>query len=126
MTRASRLTAHHRTAQNVMHGESVTYIRNATSTELAITARKCGVRTVGADSTEVVVQTEWWDWIVTAADLVDSGATFEPDERDSIELLVDGVVKSFHLGTYGNEKCWEPADSDHTEFVVHTKLWSEA
>jgi hypothetical protein len=65
------------------------------------------------------------DWIVTAEDLVDAGSTFEPAERDRIEAVrTDGTIVIYQVGNYGGQ-CWEPADSEKAEFIVHTKLWSE-
>jgi len=125
VTRASTLTAHMRTAQHVLWGESVSYVRQSTDTSLSITARKAGVRTAGQSGEDVVVSVELFDWVVTASDLVDEGSSFEPDEGDTIVAVVDGVTTTYHVGTYGGERCWEPADSDKAEFVIHTKLWSE-
>ena len=125
MSRASGLMAHARTLQNRMWGESVTYVRQSTAAELTLTARKAGVRTANADTAEVVIAAELMDWIVTAADLVAAGATFEPDERDRIELVkADGTTETYLVGNYGGQ-CWEPADSEKAEYIVHTKLWSE-
>ena len=127
MTRASQLTTQARTLRHRMWGESVTYTRKTTETELAITARKAGVRTAGPDGSDVVVQTELFDWVVTAADLVDGGEPFEPADGDTIVAVTDEETVTYLAGTYAGEpSCWEPADSDKYELVVHTKLWSEA
>lgn len=127
MTRASQLTAHHRTLQNRMWGESCSYSRQSSQEMIPLSARKAGVLTGSASGDDVQVETELFDWVVAADALVDGGTTFEPAPRDRIIVLqADGKTAVYMVGNYGSERCWEPADSSGVELVIHTKLWSEA
>jgi len=127
MTRASLLTATARTAHMAMWSESATYKQGGTGTGIAITARKAAVKTVSASGEDVVVSTEWFDWVVTASELAVATVLFEPDIGDTVTVAqADGKTAIYQVGTYGSEKCWEPADTEEKELVIHTKLWSEA
>jgi len=123
---ASLLTANLRTAHMAMWSETATYKQDGTGTGISITARKAAVKTVSASGEDVVVSTEWFDWVVTASELLDGADLFEPDEGDTITVThADATTTVYQIGTYGADKCWEPADSDKAAFVIHTKLWSE-
>lgn len=116
-----------RTLRNRMWGEPVAYVRKSTGTRVPITARKSGVQMAGNDGTDVVVQVEYFDWVVGSSDLADAGSRFEPSEGDRIVVVEPGGdTVTYMVGLYGAEECWEPADSENVEKVVHTKVWSEA
>lgn len=122
MSRADTLMSRHTAIRNRMWGQSVTYARQSSGATIDLTARKAGVRTVDQSGGDILVHSEWFDWVVAAADLVDDGSTFEPSERDTI--TVDSMT--YQVGCYGDDKPWSPADSEKRELVVHTKLWSES
>lgn len=125
MTRESSLTTALRSAHMAMWCETVTYKQGGTGVGIPITARKAAVKTVSPGGEDVVVSSEWFDWVVVASDLSDID-DFEPAEGDTITLaLTGGGSDVYHVGTYGADRCWEPADSAGSELVIHTKLWSE-
>lgn len=127
MTTASDLMAHARTLQARIWGQEVIYKRKSTSSELMITGRKSGVMTTGVEGTDIVVQSEFFSWVFAACDLLDAGELFEPDDGDAIAVRTGEQTETFIVGTYNGEpQCWEPADSERVELVVHTKLWGEA
>lgn len=122
MSRFDTFLASHATFRNRTFGQTVTYVRQSTSTELEVTARKAGVRTVDQSGGDVLIHTEWFDWVIASDDLTDDGSLFEPSEGDSIVVGDD----TYTVGTYGDDKVWAPTDSGKGELVIHTKLWGES
>jgi hypothetical protein len=107
-----------RAASQSVRGESVTYTRGAYS--LTLTAvRGSTAWDRSAPFNGVRVGDRSTDWILEAADLVDSnGDQIKPARQD--EITVDGVT--FRVMPYGpDNQLWMYHDRDRTYIRVHTK-----
>jgi len=99
-------------------GVSVVYVIPASSgdTEIELTARvslqsHTGINGYGI--TETIVSR---DYLVTAADL-----SVTPEAGHYIRETIAEEVRSFELMAMENAPCYEPADADYRELVLHTK-----
>lgn len=64
-----------------------------------------------------------WDWILDASDYVLSGTTEEPQRNDRIKKTINGEVNVFRVLPIGGDKpCFEYADPEKNQLLIHSKL----
>ena len=104
-------------------GDTVTYTRPG-GLSVSITA-EVSMREYKIEDYEGFVTTiQATDFVVTAADLVLSGSTFEPKVGDQIKQVIGTKTHTYEameLGGRRNKPAFEWGDPRGRKFVIHTK-----
>jgi hypothetical protein len=106
-------------------GGTVSYYRGAESVDLTA---EVVISQYEIDSPDGQTPNSWqvWDWTISAADLVITGisaSALEPRRNDQIRRTLDsGTVEIFHVLPLGNKPCFESANPERTQLLVHTKF----
>ena len=103
--------------------KAVVYCRGQAEAEVLATV---GRTTFAVESsTGVVERFESRDFIITAADLVLSGAAVTPERGDRIRETAGGETLVYEVVGPGQEPCWRWSDPYRLAVRVHTKQVGE-
>lgn len=107
-----------------VYGAAVTYHRADNS--VAITAERSSHdhEIINAEGMETVARS--WGFLITSADLVIAAATITPRPGDRIKETISGVVHTFTVERLETRDCYEWADLQKTQVIVHTRLTGTA
>lgn len=100
-------------------GRSVTYRRGNRSVTITATPQEQQAEVQGVGGVNTVVS--WYDWTITASDLVLAGETVEPLEGDEIAETLNGVTIVWEVMPVAKMKHFDWADSSGILLKVRTK-----
>lgn len=112
----------HSSLQNAA-GTTVRYLRDGSEKVADLKAVPANSRFEQDTSSGVTVRFDMQDFLVSADDLVDGDAGFEPEVGDTIEWTREGATRSFQvLSPGGAAQAWEYRDPSRELIRIHTRF----